>query len=139
MTIATTTYKNLIGGRWVDAKSGATFDSVSPANHEELIGTFPASSAADRRANARGFPTRSTSRADVQVRLAEENDDDAHDEDGVGRSDSGGIGDWSCRMRPVRTRQSGAGSEPDVSRGAGTCWASRDHVQDESRSCKDRR
>jgi len=47
VTIATTSYKNLIGGRWVDAKSGATFDSVSPANHEEVIGTFPASSAAD--------------------------------------------------------------------------------------------
>ena len=47
MTIATTTFKNLIGGRWVDAKSGATFDSVSPANHEEVIGTFPASGAAD--------------------------------------------------------------------------------------------
>src|SRR5207253_1187924 len=47
VTIATTSYKNLIGGRWVDATSGATFDSVSPANHEEVIGTFPASSAAD--------------------------------------------------------------------------------------------
>ena len=47
MTIATTSFKNLIGGRWVDAKSGATFDSVSPANHEEVIGTFPASAAAD--------------------------------------------------------------------------------------------
>ena len=47
VTIATHTYQNLIGGRWVDAKSGATFDSVSPANHEELIGTFPASGVAD--------------------------------------------------------------------------------------------
>ncbi len=47
MTIATTAYKNLIGGRWVDAKSGATFDSVSPANHDDVIGTFPASAAAD--------------------------------------------------------------------------------------------
>jgi acyl-CoA reductase-like NAD-dependent aldehyde dehydrogenase len=47
VTIATTAYKNLIGGRWVDAKSGATFDSVSPANHEDVIGSFPASAAAD--------------------------------------------------------------------------------------------
>ncbi|MGZ6314928.1 MAG: aldehyde dehydrogenase family protein, partial [Candidatus Limnocylindrales bacterium] len=47
MTIATTSYKNLIGGKWVDAQSGATFDSVSPANHEDVIGTFPASGAAD--------------------------------------------------------------------------------------------
>ncbi len=47
MTIATTSYKNLIGGRWVAAASGKTFDSVSPANHEEVIGTFPASGTAD--------------------------------------------------------------------------------------------
>ena len=47
MTIATTSYKNLIGGRWVAAASGKTFDSVSPANHEEVIGTFPASGPAD--------------------------------------------------------------------------------------------
>jgi aldehyde dehydrogenase (NAD+) len=43
----TTTYKNLIGGRWVDAKSGATFESVSPANHEDVVGTFPASGPED--------------------------------------------------------------------------------------------
>jgi aldehyde dehydrogenase (NAD+) len=44
---ATTTYRNLIGGRWVDARSGATFTSVSPANHEDVIGTFAASGPAD--------------------------------------------------------------------------------------------
>jgi acyl-CoA reductase-like NAD-dependent aldehyde dehydrogenase len=42
-----TTYQNLIGDRWVDAKSGGTFESVSPANHEDVIGTFPASGPAD--------------------------------------------------------------------------------------------
>jgi aldehyde dehydrogenase (NAD+) len=47
VTIATTAYKNLIGGRWVAAESGKTFDSVSPANHEDVIGTFPASGKAD--------------------------------------------------------------------------------------------
>ncbi len=47
MTISTITYRNLIGGRWVAARSGATFDSVSPANHEDVIGTFPSSSAVD--------------------------------------------------------------------------------------------
>jgi aldehyde dehydrogenase (NAD+) len=41
------TYRNLIGGRWVDARSGATFTSVSPANHDEVVGTFPASGADD--------------------------------------------------------------------------------------------
>ena len=45
--MATKTYRNLIGGKWVDAKSGKTFTSVSPANHEEVIGTFPASGSED--------------------------------------------------------------------------------------------
>ncbi|MGH2455011.1 MAG: aldehyde dehydrogenase family protein [Candidatus Limnocylindria bacterium] len=43
----TTTYHNLIGDRWVPAKGGATFVSVNPANHEELIGEFAASGPAD--------------------------------------------------------------------------------------------
>ncbi len=43
----TTTYRNLIGDRWVDAASGATFESVSPANHEDVVGSFPASGPAD--------------------------------------------------------------------------------------------
>src|SRR5438309_7081903 len=45
--MATKTYRNLIGGKWVDAKSGKTFTSVSPANPEEGIGTFPASGSED--------------------------------------------------------------------------------------------
>ena len=40
-------YRNLVAGEWRDALSGATFDSVNPARHDELIGTFPASTAAD--------------------------------------------------------------------------------------------
>ncbi|MDQ2941604.1 MAG: aldehyde dehydrogenase family protein [Chloroflexota bacterium] len=40
-------YRNLIGGEWVPARSGATFTSVSPANHDDLVGEFPASAAAD--------------------------------------------------------------------------------------------
>ena len=40
-------YRNLIGGEWVDARSGATFTSVSPANREDLVGEFAASAAAD--------------------------------------------------------------------------------------------
>jgi acyl-CoA reductase-like NAD-dependent aldehyde dehydrogenase len=43
----TTTYRNLIGGAWKPAASGATFTSVSPANHEEIIGEFAASGPAD--------------------------------------------------------------------------------------------
>ena len=38
--------QNLIGGEWVDAASGETFDSTSPADGE-LIGTFPRSNADD--------------------------------------------------------------------------------------------
>ena len=39
-------FQNYIGGEWVDAASGDTFDSTSPADGE-LIGTFPKSSAED--------------------------------------------------------------------------------------------
>ena len=43
----TKTYKNLIGAEWKPAASGATFTSTSPANHDELIGEFPASGPSD--------------------------------------------------------------------------------------------
>jgi alpha-ketoglutaric semialdehyde dehydrogenase len=44
--LGTTTYKNFIGGEWVDAASGETFESVNPANGE-TIGTFPKSGPED--------------------------------------------------------------------------------------------
>jgi aldehyde dehydrogenase (NAD+) len=44
---ATPSYKNLIAGNWVEAKSGKTFTSTSPANREDVIGEFPASGAED--------------------------------------------------------------------------------------------
>jgi acyl-CoA reductase-like NAD-dependent aldehyde dehydrogenase len=43
---ATKTFKNFIGGEWVDAASGETFESRNPANGE-MIGVFPRSSAGD--------------------------------------------------------------------------------------------
>jgi aldehyde dehydrogenase (NAD+) len=43
----TKTYQNLIGADWKAADSGATFTSVSPANHEDVIGEFPASGPVD--------------------------------------------------------------------------------------------
>ena len=43
----TKTYRNLIGADWQPAASGATFTSVSPANHDEVIGEFPASGSVD--------------------------------------------------------------------------------------------
>jgi alpha-ketoglutaric semialdehyde dehydrogenase len=39
-------FKNFIGGEWVDAATGETFESTSPATGE-LIGTFPLSGAED--------------------------------------------------------------------------------------------
>jgi len=42
----TRTYQNFVGGEWVDAVSGETFESTSPADGE-LVGTFPLSDAED--------------------------------------------------------------------------------------------
>src|SRR6476619_5741057 len=46
MAVETTTYQNFIGGEWVDAASGDTFESRSPATGE-LIGVFPKSGCED--------------------------------------------------------------------------------------------
>jgi alpha-ketoglutaric semialdehyde dehydrogenase len=47
MTIlGTKTFKNFIGGEWVDAASGETFETRSPATGD-VLGTFPASGAED--------------------------------------------------------------------------------------------
>ena len=40
-------FQNLINGKWVDAKSGKTFENRNPANWDELIGTFPKSGKED--------------------------------------------------------------------------------------------
>jgi len=42
-----TTYRNLIGDRWLPSRSGETFVSVSPANHDDVIGEFASSGAED--------------------------------------------------------------------------------------------
>lgn len=41
------TGKNFIAGRWVDSHSGETFESRSPANRDDVLGTFPRSNAQD--------------------------------------------------------------------------------------------
>ena len=46
MAVAARQFKNLIGGEWVDAVSGETFESVVPATGE-VLGTFPRSGAED--------------------------------------------------------------------------------------------
>src|SRR5438309_2754824 len=45
-TTDTKTFKNFIGGEWVDAAAGETFESLSPATGEP-VGTFPKSGADD--------------------------------------------------------------------------------------------
>jgi aldehyde dehydrogenase (NAD+) len=40
-------FKNYIGGSWLTAQSGKTFENRNPANRNDLIGVFPASAAAD--------------------------------------------------------------------------------------------
>jgi len=40
-------FRNYIDGTWVDAETGATFVNDNPADNDDVIGTFPSSSAAD--------------------------------------------------------------------------------------------
>lgn len=40
-------YSNFVGGKWVPAASGATFENRNPADSADLIGLFPDSSASD--------------------------------------------------------------------------------------------
>lgn len=40
-------YSNYIGGLWIAAASGATFDDTNPADERDLIGAFPDSGTAD--------------------------------------------------------------------------------------------
>ncbi|MDT7856899.1 aldehyde dehydrogenase family protein [Rubrivirga sp. S365] len=42
-----TTFQNYIGGQWVDAQSGETFESRNPARTSDLVGRFPLSGGAD--------------------------------------------------------------------------------------------
>ncbi len=42
-----TEYKNFIGGRWVAAASGRTFENRNPARKDEVVGTFPQSGPED--------------------------------------------------------------------------------------------
>src|SRR5881398_486239 len=41
------TYKNYIGGRWVESKSGRTFISTNPAHKDEVLGVMQASTGED--------------------------------------------------------------------------------------------
>ncbi|HWP35361.1 MAG TPA: aldehyde dehydrogenase family protein [Thermodesulfobacteriota bacterium] len=43
----TQTYRNYIGGKWVEAASGAVFEDRNPADRHDLLGFFPRSDARD--------------------------------------------------------------------------------------------
>ncbi len=43
----TKTFKNFIGGQWVEPASGEYFENRNPADHNDLIGQFPRSDARD--------------------------------------------------------------------------------------------
>jgi len=40
-------YKNLIGGEWVESRSGQTFENQNPANVKDVVGIFPRSNRDD--------------------------------------------------------------------------------------------
>ncbi|WP_263356876.1 aldehyde dehydrogenase family protein [Acidicapsa ligni] len=40
-------YQNLIGGQWLPSVSGKTFQNINPADHSDILGTFPSSNAED--------------------------------------------------------------------------------------------
>ncbi|MBM3216398.1 aldehyde dehydrogenase family protein [Candidatus Poribacteria bacterium] len=45
-----TTYQNFIGGKWVPAQSGETFENINPADTSEIVGIHPNSNRDDARA-----------------------------------------------------------------------------------------
>jgi alpha-ketoglutaric semialdehyde dehydrogenase len=47
MTFMPETFRNLIGGEWVAARSGRTFENVNPADTTDIVGLFQQSDAAD--------------------------------------------------------------------------------------------
>ncbi|MFC1747078.1 aldehyde dehydrogenase family protein, partial [Candidatus Neomarinimicrobiota bacterium] len=40
-------YQNYISGSWCDSDNGSRFDNINPADHDDHIGSFPISKAAD--------------------------------------------------------------------------------------------
>jgi acyl-CoA reductase-like NAD-dependent aldehyde dehydrogenase len=55
-------YKNLIGGEWVESRSGKSFENQNPANSKDVVGVFPRSTKDD--VNVGGSrPLRATERS----------------------------------------------------------------------------
>ncbi len=47
ITAQAETYKNFIGGKWIESSSSKTFKSINPANTDEVVGVFQASTEED--------------------------------------------------------------------------------------------
>jgi alpha-ketoglutaric semialdehyde dehydrogenase len=47
ITTKVETFKNFIGGQWTESVSGNTFQSINPANREDIVGIFQASNQQD--------------------------------------------------------------------------------------------
>ncbi|MGA8160742.1 MAG: aldehyde dehydrogenase family protein, partial [Acidobacteriaceae bacterium] len=45
--MAPKTHLNLIGGRWVPARTGKTFQNINPARRDDIVGEFQASGPED--------------------------------------------------------------------------------------------
>jgi acyl-CoA reductase-like NAD-dependent aldehyde dehydrogenase len=43
------TFQSFIGGEWVGARSGETFETRNPANTDEVVGRYPKCGADDAR------------------------------------------------------------------------------------------
>ena len=71
-------FQNFIGGKWVPAQAGETFESRNPANTDDVLGTFPRSAVEDVdravRAAKEAYPdwmaTPAPERADYLLRVA---------------------------------------------------------------------
>ncbi len=48
------TYKNFIGGEWVESRTGRTFENLNPADTREVVGVFQKSDKAGRQPGHRG-------------------------------------------------------------------------------------
>ncbi len=78
-SFAPTVYKNYINGEWFESRSGGVIEDHNPANTDELIGIFPASSAEDvaaavdaaKAAFAKWRLTPAPKRAEILFRAAE--------------------------------------------------------------------
>src|SRR5437763_907771 len=136
-TTETKTFKNFIGGEWVEAGSGETFESKSPATGE-LVGVFPKSGPedADRAVAAakdayeewRLVPA--PKRGEILFRFArllEEAKDDLTDlmtrEMGKVKAEAGGDGWGGPAARTRAARAVGAGSA--ATRAPTRAWAPR--------------